>query len=137
MTFTEGVLRLVRANSLVDRTPDPDPSAGSDSVVATAGADQSAPAFAVELYAQEEVGTNSAAAWTYLEPGFPDIEAAVALVEAGLATRIVLTGFPSWPGLLWQAYQLAEAAGVQILPTVVRPGGKVDIVITRNPAANG
>lgn len=100
-------------------------------------ADPAAPAFAVELSGQEEVGTDSAAAWTYLEPGFSDIEAAVALVEAGLASRITLTGFPSWPGLLWQAYQLAEAAGVQILPTVVRPGGKVDIVITRNSAANG
>jgi len=40
----------------------------------------------------------------------------------------VLTGFPSWPGLLWQAYKLAEAANVVILPTVVRPGGRVDIV---------
>jgi hypothetical protein len=49
----------------------------------------------------------------------------------------VLTGFPSWPGLLWQAYKLAEAANVVILPTVVRPGGRVDIVITRDIAANG
>jgi hypothetical protein len=137
VTFTEGVLRLVRANSQADRNSDPDPSGYSASEEATAVAGPASPTFAVELYAQEEVGTDSAAAWTYLEPGFPDIEAAVALVEAGLATRIVLTGFPSWPGLLWQAYQLAEAAGVQILPTVVRPGGKVDIVITRNSAANG
>ncbi len=68
---------------------------------------------------------------SHLEPGFADIEAAVALVETGLATRVVLSGFPSWPGLLWQAYQLAEASNVLILPTVVRPGGRVDIVIAR------
>ncbi len=65
------------------------------------------------------------------EPGFADIEAAVELVSAGLARRIVLSNFPSWPGLLWRAYQLAEEANVLILPTVVRPGGRVDIVVTR------
>lgn len=70
------------------------------------------------------------------EPGFADIEAAVALVETGLATRVVLTGFQSWPGLLWQAYQLAEASNVLILPTVVRPGGRVDIVIARDARPN-
>jgi len=71
------------------------------------------------------------------ERGLGDLEAAVGLVSAGLATRVVLTGFPSWPGLLWHAYRLAEAADVLILPTVVRPGGRVDIVITREPGANG
>jgi hypothetical protein len=49
----------------------------------------------------------------------------------------VLAGFPSWPGLLWRAYQLADATGVLILPTVVRSGGRVDIAITRDIAANG
>jgi hypothetical protein len=71
------------------------------------------------------------------EPGLGDLEAAVELVSAGLATRVVLTGFPSWPGLLWHAYRLAESANVVILPTVVRPGGRVDIVITRDASANG
>jgi hypothetical protein len=71
------------------------------------------------------------------EPGLGDMEAAVALVSAGLATRVVLTGFLSWPGLLWHAYRLAEAADVLILPTVVRPGGRVDIVITRDSSTNG
>src|SRR5450759_3865343 len=66
-----------------------------------------------------------------------DLEAAAWLVSAGLATRVVLTGFPSWPGLLWHAYRLAESANVVILPTVVRPGGRVDIVITRDASANG
>ena len=71
------------------------------------------------------------------EPGLGDLEAAVGLVSAGLATRVVLAGFPSWPGLLWHAYQLAESANVLILPTVVSPGGRVDIVITRDASANG
>ena len=61
---------------------------------------------------------------TSSSPGLADLEAAVALVSAGLATRVVLTGFPSWPGLLWRAYQLADAATSLILPTVVRPGGQ-------------
>jgi hypothetical protein len=38
--------------------------------------------------------------------------------------------------LLWRAYQLADAAKVVILPTVVRPGGLVDIVITRDSATD-
>jgi hypothetical protein len=66
-----------------------------------------------------------------------DLEAAVALVHDGLAGRIVLTGFPSWPGLLWHAYELAAANNVLILPAVARTGGLVDIVITREPEANG
>ena len=71
------------------------------------------------------------------EPGLADLEAAVSLVSAGLATRVILSGFPSWPGLLWRAYQLAETTDVLILPTVVRPGGKVDIVLTRDIALHG
>jgi hypothetical protein len=71
------------------------------------------------------------------EPGFADLEAAVGLVSAGIATRVILSGFHSWPGLLWRAYQLAESTDVLILPTVVRPGGKVDIVVTRDIAPYG
>ena len=74
---------------------------------------------------------------SFLEPGFADIEAAVALVEAGLATRVVLTGFRSWPGLLWKAYQTVESTDILILPTVVHPGGRVDIVIERETATDG
>lgn len=96
-----------------------------------------ADAFAVALFAEDDLPADRMAALSRLEPGFSDIEAAVALVEAGLASRVMLAGFPSWPGLLWQAYQLAEDANVLILPTVVRPGGKVDIVITRDHAADG
>ncbi len=64
------------------------------------------------------------------ESGFADIEAAVTMVSSGLTKRVVLTAFPSWPGLLWRAYELADEANVLILPTVVRPGGLVDIVVT-------
>ena len=147
MTFAQGVLRLVRvgvrADSREDRGPlaaeraeaDAAPAAasapGAESVEATAGP------FAVELFAPDQLDSDGTAALSHLEPGFPDIEAAVALVEAGLATRILLTGFPSWPGLLWQAYQLAEEANVLILPTVVRPGGRVDIVIARDTRTDG
>ncbi len=88
--------------------------------------------FAVEPFAVDDQDAEPAPELSPLEPGFADIEAAVALVETGLATRVVLTGFPSWPGLLWQAYQLAETSNVMILPTVVRPGGRVDIVIARD-----
>jgi hypothetical protein len=85
----------------------------------------------------EEASAEDAERLSLTEPGLADLEAAVAMVEAGVASRVVLSGFPSWPGLLWRAYQLADTAGVLILPTVVRPGGKVDIVITRDNATNG
>lgn len=127
MSFSQGVLRLVRISSPTE--PEQEPA--SAAVAASVGAES----FVVlpDLDTME----SAAAALSYLEPGFSDIEAAVALVEMGYATRIILTGFPSWPGLLWQASQLAEAAGVDILPTVVRPGGRVDIVITRDQTENG
>ena len=55
----------------------------------------------------------------------------------GLAKHVTLVGFPSWPGLLWRAYQLADAADVLIIPTVARPGGRVDIVVTRDRPIDG
>ena len=93
---------------------------------------------AVQLVVDDDLAESAAAAeLTRPAPGLSDIEAAVGLIEAGLARRVILTGFPSWPGLLWQAYQLAEAANVLILPTVVRPGGRVDIVIARDSGTDG
>ena len=149
MTFAEGVLRLVRVGTRVDsgdRAPF-SPADSEDAQLApelvAASADSSttieptADSFAVELFAADDLTADRPAALSRLEPGFSDIEAAVALVECGLASRVVLTGFPSWPGLLWQAYQLAEAADVLILPTVVRPGGRVDIVIARETRTDG
>jgi len=149
MTFAEGVLRLVRVGTRVDsgdRAPfSPADGEGAqvapELVAASAGSstaiEPSAESFAVELFAADDLTADGPAALSRLEPGFSDIEAAVALVECGLASRIVLTGFPCWPGLLWQAYQLAEAADVLILPTVVRPGGRVDIVIARETRTDG
>jgi hypothetical protein len=86
---------------------------------------------------ETELAAEAAQALQEYEPGLADLEAAVSLVSAGLATRVILSGFPSWPGLLWRAYQLAETTDVLILPTVVRPGGKVDIVVTRDTALHG
>lgn len=62
-------------------------------------------------------------------PGLADLRAAIALVENGLATRVELSGFPSWPGLLWQAYELGKEAHVMVLPAVAPEGGTVDIVV--------
>jgi hypothetical protein len=125
VTFAESVLHLVLAGARID-TPAAADTADS----------QEAPA---EVPTDVLAGDITQAAQTLdeYEPGLADLEAAVGLVSAGLATRVVLSGFPSWPGLLWRAYQLAETTGVLILPTVVRPGGKVDIVITRDSATDG
>ena len=133
MAITEGVRRLVRAGTRVDsqadRTEPPPAAVRADEVVEVAEA--------TELAATEFEPAEPATPPSPLEPGFADIEAAVALVECGLANRVVLTGFASWPGLLWQAYQLAEAADVVIIPTVVHPGGRVDIAVTRAPRVDG
>ena len=130
MTFADSVLHLVLAGARID-TP-----AGTDAA--------DSPEAAAEVPTDLLAGDIAQAAQTAqpgqtlaeYEPGLADLEAAVELVSAGLATRVVLSGFPSWPGLLWRAYQLAETTGVLILPAVVRPGGKVDIVVTRDNAAD-
>jgi hypothetical protein len=150
MTFADGVLRLVRSGARIDLPADvPVREQPADLVDAILAAGDAAPAEAdspsgaaltgmgVDIRNYEAVSVEAAAALLLTEPGLSDLEAAVAMVEAGLASRVVLAGFPSWPGLLWRAYQMADASGVQILPTVVRPGGSVDIVITRDTARNG
>ena len=134
MTFADGVLRLVRAGARIE------PQEGEDVAPGPAGSaasPQPIPAASSELLEALQATEVAADELAKFEPGIDDLEAAVALVEAGLASRVVLAGFPSWPGLLWRAYQLAEAADVIILPTVVRPGGKVDIVIARESGADG
>lgn len=135
MTFADGVLRLVKAGARIELRDDvpvrEQPAALVDAMLA--GAEARTTAAAVD----EEASAEAAERLSLTEPGLPDLEAAVAMVEAGVASRVVLSGFPSWPGLLWRAYQLADATGVLILPTVVRPGGRVDIVITRDNATNG
>jgi hypothetical protein len=132
MTFADGVLKLVRAGARIELRDDSPVRAAWPATAQTAQAqqlddDMDELAGAALLVAHEP---------QIAEPGLGDLEAAVAMVESGLATRIVLAGFPSWPGLLWRAYQLADEADVDILPTVVRPGGLVDIVITRATAAD-
>ena len=123
MTFADSVLHLVRAGARIDSR------SASDA--------PDSPESPEEGVLEVELAAQAAQADHQFEPGLGDLEAAVGLVSSGLATRVVLSGFQSWPGLLWRAYQLAGEAGVLILPTVVRPGGKVDIVITRDHAANG
>ena len=142
MTFADGVLKLVRAGARIEVRNEPPVHAEDDDLA-------EAIRFAAEVlplefptgrttegYPDEPAPRESDANLSPTEPGLADLEAAVAMVEAGVATRIVLAGFPSWPGLLWRAYQLADATHVVILPTVVRPGGLVDIVITRDFGAD-
>jgi hypothetical protein len=143
MTFADGVLRLVRIGARID-TADAEGLGLPADRFDRAGA-QAVESATAELVASPlaETGVAGGAVpsdsvdLAEAQLGLDDLEAAVALVAAGLATRVVLAGFPSWPGLLWRAYELADAADVLILPTVVRPGGKVDIVITGNAPANG
>jgi hypothetical protein len=149
VTFADSVLHLVRAGARIDSWGDPD-ATDSPEARATVPTEAllhemarsdaanvpSARSEETQLLANELVADITQTAQEY-EPGLADLEAAVGLVSAGLATRVVLSGFPSWPGLLWRAYQLAETTDVLILPAVVRPGGKVDIVITRDIATNG
>jgi hypothetical protein len=138
MTFAEGVLRLVRTGSRTGPLLEPAAGPAEGEPVLAPGDPALLPGDPALLPAAlAEAATSSAAELSAVEPGFCDIEAAFALVEAGLASRIVLAGFRSWPGLLWRAYQLAEGTDVLILPTVVRSGGLVDIVITRDRPVDG
>ena len=143
MTFADSVLHLVRAGARIDpwdRTDDRDSTAAA-AVAVEACPDEAERRDVADLIDDDrsdeaEMAAEAAESPQAYEPGLADLEAAVALVSGGLAKRVILSGFPSWPGLLWRAYQLADNTGVLILPTVVRPGGKVDIVITRETAAN-
>ena len=132
MTFADGVLKLVRAGARIELRDD------SPVRAAWPAAAQPAPAQELDDDMDELAGAALLVAHEpqIAEPGLGDLEAAVAMVESGLATRIVLAGFPSWPGLLWRAYQLADEADVDILATVGRPVGLVDIVFTRATAAD-
>ena len=142
MTFADGVLKLVRSGARIElrndvqvREPSEDlvdaMRIGAQDLVAVPPAESVGDDFEGLAVAAE------AAAGLVGELGLTDLEAAVGLVSSGLATRVVLSGFPSWPGLLWRAYQLADTTDVLIVPTVVRPGGRVDIVIARDAPPNG
>jgi hypothetical protein len=135
MTFAEGVLRLVRPGRAIepDREASDTPARTLPTVVDAAAVEierGTAADGGMEAFDGSRVDPSTGFD-PLREPGFADLEAAVALVDAGLASRVVVAGFPSWPGLLWRAYRLAEEANVLILPTVVHSGGRVDIVVTR------
>jgi hypothetical protein len=139
VTFADSLLHLVRARSETTlERPTPDAAAHIELLAmpadsATAEFDPADGAAPVRGNAASDL----VAPKRKYEPGIADLEAAVGLVSSGLANRVVLTGFQSWPGLLWRAYQLADSTDVLVLPTVVRPGGRVDIEITRAAAVDG
>jgi hypothetical protein len=140
VTFADGVLRLVKAGARIELRDDvPVREQPADLVDAMLAAPAALPETAegLDFADTEAVSAEASERLTLTEPGLSDLEAAVALVSGGLAERVILSGFQSWPGLLWRAYQLADTTGVLILPTVVRPGGRVDIVITRDNAPHG
>jgi hypothetical protein len=62
-------------------------------------------------------------------PGLCDLETAVLMVASGLAFRVTLCGFPPWRGAVQAALRLAEESGIHVLPTVVPPDDRVDIVV--------
>ena len=131
VTFAEGFLRLVRAGGLLDSATRDSLAPQADFEAETAEREPDSEETG-DPPALEPAGDRTAAP----RPGISDIEAAVELVKVGLATRVVVTGLQSWPGLLWEAYKLADSSGVVILPSVVRPGGRVDIVIERDAGAD-
>lgn len=62
--------------------------------------------------------------------GLAELRAAALMVAEGEATRITLVGFSSWPGLLTEIERLSSELDLTIIPAVVRPGGRVDLVVT-------
>ncbi len=132
MTLARGVLRLVHLDAWGGRA-ERAPRRGLPPAVAA----PAVAAPALDLDSLLAARAPETIVFRGTEPGFADLEAAVSLVESGLARRIVLHGFESWPGLLWQAYRLAEAADVLILPTAVHSGSRVDIAVTRNDSLDG
>ena len=62
--------------------------------------------------------------------GLSELRAAAFMVAEGEATRVVLTAFPAWPGLLTEIERLSREFDLSILPTIVRGGGRIDIVVS-------
>ena len=122
MTFIEGVFRLARLGARSETT-------GPAIAIAVEREAVEEPLEPIEL--EFEAGADEDPA-VEVDPSFADLLAAVDLVEAGLAAKVTLTGFPTWPGLLWQCREIAGETGLLIVPTTVRSGGRVDIVIARD-----
>ncbi|MGZ6339100.1 MAG: hypothetical protein ACXWNG_01910 [Candidatus Limnocylindrales bacterium] len=70
-------------------------------------------------------------------PGLADIEAAAALVAAGISPRVQLIGLRTWPGLLSQAQDIAAEAGVLIVAVRVSAEGRVDLQVTLDQEHSG
>jgi hypothetical protein len=66
-----------------------------------------------------------------------ELRAAASMVAEGLALRVTLAGFGTWPGLLTEIESLSRQYDVTILPTIVRPGGRVDLVVFRQERYGG
>jgi hypothetical protein len=69
--------------------------------------------------------------------GTIELRTAAIMVAQGDAKRVVLSGFGTWPGLLAEIERLSREHDVSILPTIARPGGRVDLVVSRPPSADG
>ena len=129
MTFGDRVLHLVRADASVQ------PSAASSAPgspglrLLVALADPGEPIAALD-------GDDCVHIDDY-QPWLADLEASVALVAEGLATRVIMTGVPRVPGLLWRVGEFADTCDVAVIPIVVRSGSHIDIEIARRGAANG
>ena len=92
------------------------------------------PSVAVDALDSERADPLTEMLRTQLEeaplPGLPELRAAAAMVSEGLARRVVLSGFESWPGLLTEMERLAERYRLCIVPQIGGPGGRVDLVVT-------
>jgi hypothetical protein len=62
--------------------------------------------------------------------GLSELRAAAVMVAEGQATQVILAGFPTWPGLLTEIECLSRELDLSILPTIVRGGGRVDLVVS-------
>lgn len=63
--------------------------------------------------------------------GMGELRAAAALVSEGHAVRVTLANFAVWPGLLTEIERLSREFDLSILPAMVRPGGRVDLIVSR------
>jgi hypothetical protein len=68
--------------------------------------------------------------------GMAELRAAALMVAEGHASRVTLSGFTAWPGLLTELDRLSREHDVAIMPTIARVGGRIDLVVFREMAAD-
>jgi hypothetical protein len=68
--------------------------------------------------------------------GMAELRAAALMVAEGNASRVTLTGFAAWPGLLTEVDRLSREHDVSIMPTIARAGGRIDLVVFRQALAD-